>query len=345
VGPGRVQALTGRTQNSLHRAAPGATIPRMRPAILAALLTLASVLPASAVSLHQGDMVAIDTHWGPFYTRVVRLVPGSGLVEQIAIRGLLENASATDLAVLSDGRILVSTWMRGVVVVQPNDGAQSVYLTEAALGGKVSGLAVESGGTVLMLVHSAGEGRILRHDPADGSLEIVSSGSDLSDCGDIAISRHGGELFVSRAQSPTSGAAFGSIVRLSPQGAPLAVFTSDEFRGPSQLAVTGNGQVYASNGGSMAAGYSGRLTRTEIPTGITVSAAPGNECSGVAVIAPEQVFYSWKSTSQVGETWSVACLSPAGWSVSDVTGPIEVVTEEPVPARSASWGAVKRTYR
>jgi len=315
----------------------------MRAAALAVLM-LVSALPASGVTLHRGDLVAIDTHLGGFYTRIVRLTPGSGMVEPIAIRGLLENASATDLAVLSDGRILVSTWVHGVVVVQPN-GSQSVYLAEEALGGKVSGLAVEPGGTVLMMVHAGGEGRILRHDPADGSLETVASGSDLSDYGDLACSPNGTEWFASRAQSPSNGTAFGSIVRLSPQGVPLAVFTSDEFRGPSQLAVTGNGRVYASNGGAMAAGYGGRLTRTEIATGITVAAAVGNACAGGAVIAPEEVFYSWKSTSKVGESWTVERLDPDGWGVDDVTGPIEMVNEEPVPVRGASWGSVKRTYR
>jgi hypothetical protein len=303
---------------------------------------LVAATPAGAVTLHQGDLVAIDTHFGSMYTRIVRLVPGSTVVDQIAIRGLLENAGASDIAVLPNGRILVATYALGIVAVEPGDGAQSIYRSEEALGGHARALTLGSNGELLILVDAGGEGRILRDDPETG-IEVLAAGSDLSGAADLARSP-GGELFVAIPGAQSSG-GFGSIVRLSSQGARLAVYTSDVFRGPSQLAVTGNGRVYASNRGIMAAGYGGGVTRTEVATGNTAGAVAANACEGVAVVSPELVFYSTKTTDMVGEHWSVRRMFPVGWGVGDVTGPMVSVTEEPVPAHSASWGAVKRTYR
>jgi streptogramin lyase len=269
------------------------------------------------------------------YTRVVRLVPGSTVVDQITMRGLLENASANDITVLRDGRILVATYAHGIVAVNPADGAQSIYRSTEALGGHVAAMTLDASGELLILINAGTEGRILRDDPESG-LEVLAAGSDLYGGADLVRSP-GGELFVA-----LPGAQ--SVVRLSPQGARLAVYASDAFRGPSQLAVTGNGRLYASNGGIMAAGYGGCVTRTEIATGVTVSAVGANASEGVAVVSPERVFYSTKTTDPSGEHWSLHELS-AGWQVADVTGPMVSVTEEPVPVHTATWGAVKRTYR
>ncbi len=305
---------------------------------------LAAAGSATAVSLHQGDLVALDTHFGTPYTMIVRLIPGTGVVDLVASHGLLADGGASDLTVLRDGRVLVSTDTHGVVAVDPADGSQSVYRTETELGGRVSGLAVEPEGTVLMLVHAGGSGRIVRHDPADGSLAEVTSGSDLSDAGDIACGP-AGDVFVSVRGTPGSNGAFGSILRLSAQGARLATFVSDQFRGPGQLGVTGNGRVYAANGGAMAAGYGGCVTRTDIATGITATAVGSNACEGVAVVSPELVYYSRKTTTKAGEYWSVERMFPTGWGVSGVTGPIEAVILEPVSTHASTWGGVKRAYR
>jgi len=311
--------------------------PLFATALLAALLTA----PASAVTLHQGDLVAIDTHFGSLYTRIVRIVPGSGSVDLISIRGMLDNSNANDLEVMGDGRILVAAYAKGIIAIDPGDGTQSLYRTEADLGGHATALARGTNGELLILVTTTGEGRILREDPKTG-LEVVASGSDLYGASDLA-NAPGGDLFVSFPTLPVSNQ--GSIARLSSQGARLAVYASDQFHGPSQLAVTGNGRVYASNWGAMNAGYGGGVTRTEIATGVTVAAVGASACEGVAVVSPEQVFYSTKSTDMSGEHWSVRQMFPAGWGVSDVTGPITTVAEEPVPAHSATWGAVKRIYR
>ena len=311
--------------------------------ILAVVATALVASAAGAVTLHQGDLVAIDTHFGSFYTRIVRMVPGSGVVEQITNRRLLENAGARDLEVMSDGRILVATWVNGIVAVDPNDGTQSVYRTEQAMGGHAVALARGVDGELLILVSASGEGRILRDDPETG-IELLTAGSDLSGAADLARSPNN-ELFVSVPGSTASVGGWGRILRLSAEGARLDVYTSDEFRGPTQLAVTGNGRIYASNWGAMNAGYGGRVTRTDIATATTVQATYANASSGVAVVSPELVYYSMKSTDKVGEHWYLQQLSPAGWMVPDVTGPITTVSEEPVSARSASWGAVKRTYR
>lgn len=313
------------------------------PLIAFALLATLLTSPASAVTLHQGDLVAIDRHFGSFYTRIVRMVPGSGVVDQITMRGLLQDAGASDLEVMGDGRILVATWNTGIVAVEPGAGTQSVYLTNLQLGGNPTALARGIDGELLILVNAAGEGRILRDDPQNG-LELLTAGSDLTGSSDLARSPNN-ELFVSVPGTPASVGGWGRILRLSAEGARLDVFTSEEFRGPTQLAITGNGRVYASNWGAMNAGYGGRVTRTEIATATTVEATYANGSSGVAVLSPERVFYSMKVTDKVGEHWSVQQMAPVGWGVADVTGPITTVAEEPVPARSASWGAVKRIYR
>lgn len=314
------------------------------PAPLFAAWLLAALIaaPASAVTLHQGDLVAIDTHFGSLYTRIVRFVPGSNVVDLISIRGMLDNCNANDLEVMGDGRILVAAYAKGILAINPGDGTQSLAYSEQALGGHATALARGTNGELLILVTTSGEGRILREDPKTG-LEVVASGSDLYGANDIA-SAPGGDLFVSFPRLPDPNQ--GSIMRLSSQGARVAVYTSNAFHQPTQLAVTGNGRVYASNWGEMNAGYSGGLTRTEVATGTTAVAVSANGCSGVAVVSPEQVFYSMKSTDKNGEHWAVYQMFPAGWTaVADVTGPITTVAEEPVPAHSSTWGAVKRIYR
>jgi len=312
---------------------------RMSFAIPALVLVVAT--PARAITLHQGDLVAIDTHFGSLFTRIVRIVPGSGVVDLISIRGMLDNCDASDLEVMSDGRILVAAYAKGIIAINPSDGTQSLYRSEDVLGGHATALARGTNGELLILVTASGEGRILRDDPEAG-LVMLASGSDLYGAGDLAHAP-GGDLFLSFPMLPVSNR--GSIMRLSSQGARLAVYTSDEFRGPTQLAVTGNGRVYASNWGNMNAGYGGCVTRTEVATGITVTAVAASACEGVAAVSPEQVFYSTKGTDKNGEHWSVRQMFPPGWDVADVTGPMVTVSEEPVPAHSASWGAVKRTYR
>src|SRR5690349_2565312 len=86
---------------------------------LSAALALAGVaVPARALNLHAGDLVALDSHWGTSYTRIVRVDPSAHSVEQIAMHGLLANG-ANALTVLKDGRVLVASYAQGLFLVDP----------------------------------------------------------------------------------------------------------------------------------------------------------------------------------------------------------------------------------
>jgi streptogramin lyase len=314
----------------------------MLPAVLA--LAIACPSPAAAASLHAGDLVALDSHWGTSYTRIVRVDPSAHSVELLAMHGLLANG-ANALTVLKDGRVLVASYAQGLFLVDPTDGTQTLLLTNDALGARPVGLALEPTGTVVVLAYANGEGRLMRLTPGDGSIAPITSGTDLVGS-DVARAANG-DLYVSRANdppAPNSSTGSGSIVRLSSTGARIATYVSDAFRGPSSLAIGSDGSVYAANWGVMNAGYGGRISRTEPATGLSSAPVLTSGCSAVAVSLDQRVYYSYQETTQSGTRYRVVDLA-GSWVADDVTGNFVVVPEEPVAARSATWGSVKRAYR
>jgi hypothetical protein len=202
-------------------------------------------------------------------------------------------------------------------------------------------MVLEPPGTLLVLIHGSGDSRLVRVDPADGSTTTITTGADLLGGGMARASN--GDLVIARNTLPTSGV--GSILRLSATGARMRIYLSDSFHGPSEVAIASDGAIYAAHWGTMAAGYGGRITRTEPVTALTTVAKGTNGCSAVAMSANDEVLYSYMETSQNGTRYWLAPLD-LKWMVSDVTGPLLVVPTDPaVATRRSTWGSVKRSYR
>ena len=138
--------------------------------LLAAVVAIAGP-PAHAggVSLHSGDIVvlALENTYTPGILLRVNVATG-------AIDSLWPNPplpSPQDLAVRSDGMIMVADAVLGLVAVQPGNGAATVIAGPAAFGGSgPTTLAFTPDGDLLL----AGPGGVHRVPAGTGAPELVS---------------------------------------------------------------------------------------------------------------------------------------------------------------------------
>jgi len=304
------------------------------------LLVSAHALAAPSAKLHPGDFVMIS-EWGG---RLVVLDGASFAVTEIASGGHL--VYATDVAVTSGGRVLLTTSSAGVVSVDPSSGATSVVAPLATLGeGRPSGLAVGPSGSLFVSMQSAISPRVIELTSAGAFVRVVTSGGLLPMPAGLAFGTDG-VLYVCTT-IPYGQGSGGGIARVDPaSGAQSAVAGAGVLIGPYHIAVAPDGALWTVQYGAFSARRSGCVVRTQLPGGDSETVPYGSCTSRGIAIRADGVTVVADCMRIHGDCWDpVTYFYPSGFSMFGLSGPVAVVPDLMTPSRRDSWGRLKILYR
>jgi streptogramin lyase len=304
---------------------------------------------ALAAEIKAGDLIVANTT-SPIAVRIEHISAGSHAITQVSRGGLL--VSPFDIAVTSDGAVLVVDGRNGIVRVDAATGAQSLAYSAAEFGGaQPQGIEIEPAGSLLVTTwwrdgsHPDAVYRISGSNPV-----VLTSGGYLKGPAGIARGADGDIYVVDPLEPPGSylDPARGSVVRIDPvSGAQKTRYVSSSFRGPGQIAVASDGSLAIAQYGAMAAGYGGGIFRIDATTGTISTLVATNACSNLTSAGGGgPLYYSHTVTTQSRSTYYVR-RNDGSLVVTGVSGPMAVA-----PANTnvtsivpASWGSVKARYR
>jgi sugar lactone lactonase YvrE len=305
---------------------------------LVALMCSFGTGAAGAVALNPGDFI-LATH--PLQTtgpcQIVRLDHASFTPTVISSGPLV--TYAWHIAVDLRGRILVTDFYAGIVVVDAATGAQSVFASTSSLGGSPAGIVATTDGRIY--VSFSNPGRIVRLDPISGAPSPVTSGDLLSYPLGMAMGPDG-MLYIAENVLPLRG----SIVKVDPvSGSEALVAASDQFIYPFDIAVS-NGVAWTLQMG-FNDGRGGCFDETTLSDGTTVRSTLSTHCraKGIAIASDGMIAYSDCIPDNFVCSTLITGRSGDGTILTGIGGPLAVVPDRVTPVKTSSWGRLKLLYR
>jgi len=308
-------------------------------------LIAGSVLPCLAgVTLKPGDLVMADSFvHPPASPGLWRLDPASLDTTLIAAGGLL--AWPDRIAVTSTGIVYIADRVSGVVAVDARTGAQSVLAGPSALAGRTArGICLAPDGTLYVTTVGSNTGAVIDVNPETRAVTVISQGENLENPACVAVGPDGA-LYVGDESSNSATGTSGSVVRIDPSGSQTVFANGGLFRGPFDLAFSGDGWMYVAQWGGLSR-RGGGFIRIRFNDRFAEPVL-SDRSQGVAATRDGDVL--------LGDCISVSldCYSEYRYvrRVSDgmqrylPSGGMAVVPAGSTPTRRSTWGAIKTIYR
>ncbi len=256
-------------------------------------------------------------------------------------------ASPVHVTVDSRHRVFVSDATSGIIEVDPATGTQTVVASVSQLGGAPAGVCAAPDGRLYVALAGAAAG-IVTIPPEGGAPAAVSSGTLMTALGGLAYGPDG-MLYVCEQATPVTTCdgveKHGSIVRVDPaSGAQTLLATSCSFFYPFDIVVVGPDELWTVQHTSL--GLYGGIFRTKISDGSTSSTSVGALRPTSIAAAPGGSVY-WGDCRLIHHDCDgyYTAAWPSGGQLSNIVGPMAVVPDMLLPAKSTTWGALKILYR
>ncbi len=313
----------------------------MRYLFLLVLIGALLSAPAWAGVLRPGDFVMVSPPW--MSQQLVAFDGVSMATTVLSSGGYL--TGATDLAVTGDGDVLLCVPGAGIVRVVPGTGGQSVFAPLSTTGdGRPSGIVIGPDGTVYVSMQGASP-RVLQLSANGAFLRVVTSGGFLPMPAGMCFGSEGA-LYVC-ATALNGG---GGLVRVDlASGAQTAIASNDLLKGPVDVALAPDGSLWSVQFGWHSMRQGQCVVRTRVSDGFS-------ELVSVFTCSAYGIAIRSDGTTVVGDCYQIMweCggdghlytqVYPSGNRVSGYAGPVAVVPDVLVPAKTSSWGRVKTLYR
>lgn len=314
----------------------------MRKSFLAVLVLLGVLLaaPARGGVLRSGDFVMV-CRWGTGTLGQLIVFDGASLTPTVvAERGYLD--AATDVAVTGRGDVLLSVASAGVVRVRPDTWEQTVFAPSSTLGdGTPSGIAIGPDGAIYVSMQGASP-RVVQLSADGAFLRVVTSGGLLPMPAGMCFGSDG--TFYVCATSFYGG---GGLVQVDlTSGAQTVFAANDLLKGPLDVTAAPDGSLWSVQYGQGQFRLAGCVVRSRVPDGYS-------ERLSMFDCAADGVAVRSDGVALVGDCYRVkwdcytkyTVVYPSGARYEGFGGPVAVVPDPVVEARTTSWGRIKVLYR
>jgi sugar lactone lactonase YvrE len=322
--------------------------------VTAVALAAAVCVPASAqppgADLHAGDVVVCEGREAATpHLALYRADPATFVLELISFDGWLVDPQR--IAVDRTGTVWVADRVSGVVAVEAATGAQTLVAPAFAFApATVSGVCADPQGGAFCAIAGGGVAAVVHVGGPVPAPRVVSAGGELAAPSCIARGPDGALYVGDLALHPVGisnewpWGARGGIVRVDAGGGQTLVASGPPFLSPFDIAFAPDGWIVTAQSGALSRRQGG-FRRTRLPDGLTENFEGDRS---LALAGDGDALY-------LGDCISVSLDCYPGyrfvtaWSGGEahympVTA-LAVVPDLETPARRASWGALKSTYR